>query len=235
MNYNINEINMYLENFRPCDGTFTEDDVDDFVCSIDINKVPSFDWSTGATKLVIIPEERDYVIKIPFSGEYNHEYEEEEEGYGEFYCDNQYMDYTGAASEYGNDYCEAEEGYYQAALIDGWKDAFLPIEKIGEWHNYPIYIQPKAEMLGDELSQRKYSSEESRKEILSRREGEDKYIFYNLPITWMASMLETYGSFEKVKELEWYLEEQAISDLHCGNIGFYNGHAVIIDYGGWRG
>ena len=72
MDFDPNEITRYVESFHLnyWEG-FTESDVDDFVSSIDTKRVPEFDYDAGATKLVIMPENRDYVIKIPFSGLYN--------------------------------------------------------------------------------------------------------------------------------------------------------------------
>lgn len=35
---------------------------------------------------------------------------------------------------------------------------------------------------------------------------------------------------EKAKKINKWLDEQNIGDIHLGNVGFLNGHAVIIDF-----
>lgn len=111
MTYDINEIFNYTMSFQlNADEGFTEDDVDDFINSIDFNKVPEFDYEVGATKLVIIPYTRDYVIKIPFSGRYS--------------C-GEYIPFSMAEdNDWGDNYCEAERLLYEEAKEKGYAQFF---------------------------------------------------------------------------------------------------------------
>lgn len=219
MYYDIEEVKKFTENFglNEDDG-LTEDDVDFLIAEIDCSKVPSFDWDNGATKLVIMPENRDYVIKVPFNGAYDN---------GNFFS------FEGAESEYCDNYCEAENRLYQQALTEGFEEMFLPNEYIWTVDSIPIYVQQKVEVLDKEDSeQEKYSSKKSKEKIMeARKEGER---FLNLPTSWVASCLDILGSMEEVRRFLKFLRETEISfDLHCSNVGYYNGHAIILDYGGY--
>lgn len=230
MYYNIDEIQEYVKHFHLNENCgFTEEDVDDFIASIDYDKVPRFDWDSGATKLVIIPEDRDYVIKIPFNGQYiwnsdndeDGEYREEEYVFRSFY---------GALGNYGEDYCYAETIIYEKAEIEHFERAFLPTIKVLEVKHYPIYVQPKAEMFGfDNDQQRTYSSKESKERV---RKPDIKS---SLPIPWLASCLESFdNNVDTLKQfLDFIRKEEVTQDLHQSNIGYYQGRAVIVDYGGY--
>ena len=220
MNYNIDEIKLYMENFGVNDdGFFTADDVDFFICEIS-KYAPSFDWDTGATKLVIMPENRDYVIKIPFNGEW--------------VC-GECRHFYNADSEFGDNYCEDEITKYAEAVDAGFAEMFLPIECVMEIDSIPIYVQQKAEMLdcdGD-MEQKEYSSKASRDKIVEKY-NEGKRYLSRLPLSWIASCLDVLGSIERVEEFMKFLDEFSISyDLHRANVGYYNHKAVIIDYGGY--
>lgn len=77
----------------------------------------------GATKLVIIPENTSFVIKIPFSSTITN---------------NQYEPII--------DYCDAEMRIYNKSKIEKCENFFLPLELIGKINGYPIYRQEKAEI-----------------------------------------------------------------------------------------
>ena len=218
MYYNKEEVERFVENFGLNeDDAFTEDDADFMIADITNFGIPNFDWDTGATKLVIMPEQREYVIKIPFNGYYDE---------GHFYH------FEGAESDYCDNYCEAENRLYMEATVDGFEELFLPNEYVCDVDCYPIYVQPKAEVLNKSESQEKYSSKESKEKILQRIK-EDRF-FTNLPASWLASCLDVLGSMEEVNKFLKFLDMTGISaDLHYGNLGYYHGHAVIIDYGGY--
>ena len=59
--------------------------------------------------------------------------------------------------------------------------------------------------------------------------------FYtNLPDDWIAAVTETLKDIKLVKEFIDMLQEYDITqDLHSGNIGYYNGKPVILDYAGF--
>lgn len=223
MDFDPNEITRYVESFHLnyWEG-FTESDVDDFVSSIDTKRVPEFDYDAGATKLVIMPEDRDYVIKIPFSGLYNE--------WGD------YIPFNGAEDDgYGDDYCEAEQLYYNEARKAGYGKFFMKVFCVGSSCSYPIYVQEKV----DEFCrytciahQKKHTSDESLKTVVSNH-LDDKM---QLPKIWLASCLTAFeGDEQKLTDFIKFLDDTGIkTDLHAGNLGYFKGHPVIIDYGGYH-
>ena len=235
MKYDIEEIKRFVENFSLNeDGAFTEEDVDNFISSIDVNKVPDFDFDSGATKLVIIPEDRDYVIKIPFNGYYmEDDYEEEGEEYNKYF-----WEFEGAEGKDHSNYCEAERFLYEKAKKEGFEGMFLPIELLHIIDDYPIYIQQKA-IPNSELSSATttfFSSKESKNIIEGKKVKENcENCLYKFPLNWLASSMEVLGSYNKLYNFGMFLQSTGISgDLHNANIGYCNESAVIIDYGGYH-
>lgn len=208
------------------EGLFTYREAENYIYELEDNfGYDEFYHETGATKLVIIPTKEDYVIKVAFNGTYN-DYEEEDEGHP-FY---------GAESPRMDDYCDAEMCFYELAKERGFEKMFLPLEYFGERDCIHIYLQPKCERLEmDDRKQVDYSSKGSREKILKDRKDGKRYLRDKFPVSWTASCLDTLGSVERLQEFETFLTSTGIiSDLHRGNIGYYDGHAVIMDYGGYN-
>lgn len=222
MDINFNEIELYLKNFNP--EHFTEEDVDNFICGMS-KDVPDFNWEYGATKCVIIPENRDYVIKIPFDGEldFNDEFEEEERDDGYF----RYF-YEGGGED-GWDYCQLEQEYFYEYLEESeFRDFFLVPETVNVKKDWPVYIQEKA-IPYQEASGPVYKSTDSLYEV--RTSGISSYT--RIPDLWLAVCLENLNNdIEKLREFLNFLQDN-FSDLHEGNIGYRNGHAIVLDYGGF--
>ena len=87
----------------------------------------------GASKIVMIPMDKDYVIKIPFYGQ-----EDEDEA----------IPFMGAVSpaidtNESNDYCALEEVIYNEAVEWGIEDFFVPTVFIGDVLGVPIYVQTR--------------------------------------------------------------------------------------------
>lgn len=223
MNFNPNEIARYVESFHlNYNNAFTESDVDDFICSIDTKRVPEFDYEAGATKLVIMPEDRDYVIKIPFTG-----------------CYDEWGDYTpfyGAEDAgFGADYCEAEQIYYSEARRAGYEKFFMKVYCVHSVERYPIYVQEKVDEFCRYTSyanQKKYISNESLKTVASN----NLEVKTQLPKYWLASCLTVLnGDEERLMGFVEFLEKTGIkTDLHGGNLGYFKGRPVIVDYGGYH-
>ena len=131
-----------------------------------------WDYASGATKLVLIFKELDYVIKIPFQGYY--EYRESHwttpsanyynaqdlaEGYyscnsadirarGGVYHDesDEFYEFCGCHnSKNGWDYCLAEAEIYSQGVADNFGSMFAATILLGEVQGYPIYRQEKCE------------------------------------------------------------------------------------------
>ena len=214
MTYNVNEIQNLLSFFNP--EHFTDNDTYQLTDEISMRDcAPEFSWESGATKFVIIPENCDYVIKIPFNGQVD-EYEEEPEF--------QYFYNGGGEEEW--DYCDLEVAYYEGIIKEhGFQQFFLPLEQV-YGTNWPVYVQQKAEVF-------EYSKTRSSAESLERVKSEVKQST-SLPDEWLAVCLDNLnGDMDRLNKLVFFLREN-FYDLHCGNIGYLNGQAVIIDYAGYN-
>ena len=213
MNYNINDILPYVENYE-FDEYFTSREEDFLISSIDCDEL-SFDWEDGASKLVIIPEDKDYVIKIPFNA-----------GYDTFLCE--YYDYS-------YNYCEEECNLYEKISFEEnplFTQFFRPLTKVKEFEDWDVYIQPKCQIYNnlEEEDRSKSYSKDSMMKVKSKKLRH----YTNLPEDWLAAVTEVLKDVQLVREFILFLEEYDITqDLHSGNIGYYNNKPVILDYAGF--
>lgn len=223
------EVYPWVENFEFNDeGFFTEQEVDYFIHNI--NKTfDDFTFETGATKCVIVPYHCDYVIKIPFNGMVSScstcsVYSS--------HCtlwDCPVRNFTQAGGKSEDDYCAYEIEILNKVSKEYplFTNFFLPTIEILKIDNYPIYVQPKAEMYD-------YNNIKiSEKSLNSVKESRN---FISAPIDWLAKCLEDLnGDITLYKNFITMLKETKVDkDLHAGNVGLYNNHAVIVDYGGFR-
>lgn len=175
----------------------------------------SWDYEVGATKLVLIAEELDYVIKIPFNGANNWAV-----GFQDFY----------GLPEGVYDYCQYEQELYDKAFFAGVREMFLPLIFVDRIKTIPVYIQEKVSCF---YAPRTYSknSEEYLKEKLKRNEG---YLSHKIPFNWIAQVMDFLGSVEKFENFMNFIKKEHIDlDLHVNNVGFINGRPIILDYGGY--
>ena len=200
-------------------GTFDENDEADFYPAVvqpfsEKYKKP-FDYATGATKGVLIFEQLEFVIKIPFC--------RNSEDYDDYYeCCNYF---TGADTDNGWDYCEAEADKYQRAEEEGVSMCFAKTEKIGEIGGYPIYMQELASIYKNVDYQSSHTEEDSR-QVNSICDSNNFYIFN---IEWLSDAFHFYGEkiFHKLLE---FIRTVGINDLHDGNIGYIENRPVLVDY-----
>ncbi len=217
-----NEIKFFLNEITlNKDSVFSSDDADDFLNEFG-NTLPFFyDYAYGETRLVIIPKDKKYVIKIPFNYTYD--------GYK---FENR-LSITGMT----DNYCEVEEELYKIAEQHHYEFMFMPLYQVS-FSPYPVYIQEKAEILADlkefEDFKNTYASKKSLEEIKSLPK-KNIFILSNLDRTWRASCLDTLGSFEEYQKFYVFLQDTGISsDLHEFNIGYFHGKPVIIDYASYN-
>ncbi len=214
MDYNVNNFKEFFnKKFVSCH--FTSSDVDDLVCEIEKN-FPKFNFTfeEGATKCVIIPKETDYVIKIPFDGEYRNNEEEEEE----FYM------FTGGGQE-GWDYCDQECAFYEDIIKDSGFEKFFLSNNVLSF-DWPMYTQQKAEVYVDSYRKTSNKSKQMVKEM-------KRSIWTNLPNIWLELCLENFNfDVNKLKNFICFLDDN-FSDLHRSNIGYVGNQAVVIDYAGY--
>lgn len=183
---------------------------EDFFCSVlegeDFPLAEEINFGTGATKLVLW-EDRDYVVKIPFFYDYDGEDALEE------------------------DYCAIEERNSKRAEKAGL-DCFAPVRYIGTIEGHRCYAQPYIGLRKD-ISKELVSSITSAHCQYLERMNESRT---TLRITdeLMAQLIVSYGEDGAEKIIE-FCEENEINDLHNGNWGMVDGKPVFFDYSGYHG
>ena len=222
MDYSIETFKRFFnEKFVP--EHFTSNDVDDLIYEIE-QVFPKFDFTfeTGATKCVIIPAKYDYVIKIPFDGEYKDRYIKNDDGEEEE--EEEFIMFTGGGQE-GWDYCDQECVYYEDIIKGSGYEKFFLSNKVLSF-DWPIYTQSKAEIYVDAHRDTSKKSKELVKEMR-------KSIWTHLPNPWLELCLENFNyDVDKLKNFICFLDDN-FSDLHKSNIGYLDNQAVIIDYAGY--
>ena len=181
-----------------------------------------FKMGAGASKLVLIPLEGDYVYKIPLS------YSEEGILFEEL-------------NEYGyHDFCEVEVDRCLEIKHAGFGDFIAKEEYVDFINGLSIYKMEKAVPF-DEI--RKYLSNSSvglsnnydpiYKRLNSSSYSESVANVTSIPIEWMNILVERQGLLRTTDFFNYLIENGWDDDLHSGNIGFINNNPVLIDYSGY--
>lgn len=182
----------------------------------------SYTVTSGCTKIVIIPDEYDWVLKIPFQGTFE-DFEINDEDRAINYYVSEQPDILQLEIE---DYENSDECV---------KDFLLPIKKIGEYRGIPLYIQKKAKRFYEHTEFFKYekiSKEEEKsinRSVKSWLEQRKKpFLPYN-PF-FVNDIINYYGENKASRIIEysdWF-------DMHEGNYGYLeNGRPIVFDYGGY--
>lgn len=180
-----------------------------------------YNTDCGASKGVIIPENKSYVIKIPFIRN------EELDG----------NDFTGywrdEEADPTWDYCEREETLFYKAKDLQLDDFFCEINCLGFLYGWPIYIQKKAIPFRKKKDKKNYTQEETNNfsSILSNTV---KTSYYPLNIGWAFEAYCYYGKPKFIKLIDFLQKNDVLDDLHIGNIGYYiNNAPCIFDFSGY--
>ncbi len=172
-------------------------------------------FACGASKIVIIDEESDWVTKISFD------------------CSAELDD------DMELDYCKRELYNYKAACEKGLDKFFAEIHKVGEVNGIDVYLQEKVRVdegveeevdeifrqyvyAGDENYYDEFEDEDERRAIL-----EDG-------VSDMDAGEKIEAIFGFNEELINFVEDYDINDLHSGNYGYRGGELVIIDFSGYN-
>jgi len=166
----------------------------------------------GASKFVVIPAEGDYVIKIPFTGEFNWNDSTEQ------------LDFC----PFMNDYCEIERNRYEELKSQDIGVFFAETRLLGSTkYGKKIYVQEKIKETFYDSAKRSFSKDSY--DIVQDIHSKTNRLFLPFDDEWIAIAIDYYG--EKVtKKLLDYAEEN-IYDLHHNNYGYrYDGSPVIHDF-----
>lgn len=213
-------INYYYEN--DTDKVFTFTSQDNSILRkhlVNIDTLGDFYLDNGASKCVIIPSVTDYVIKLPYTGNFFESEDEEEEDYYQYFTE---------AVDGGNgwNYCEVEYHHYIVAKAAGMDKYLAPTIRIGYMANsgFPVYIQPKCKIFT--FTNTEHSPEERKN---TKENLQSKGVKYDLPIDWLIDFQNIYGEKELINFLI-FLENEEWRDLRGDNVGYLNGKPVLVDY-----
>lgn len=178
----------------------------------------------GATKLVLMPREFEFVVKIPFFGEDWDETNEE------------YIQFSGADEPEGWNYCEVESILYSKAEAEEVDKYFLETRCIGFVKGYPIYAQELASTLYEIKEDSSFNNSEKteikkgKAKVRSFCRRRNTHCFN---VTWVKDFIDFYGE-EAWCKLDQFIYNYKVCDLHTSNIGYNTmGAPVIMDYAGY--
>ena len=200
------------------DSDLSEDDFYDKIIS-HLPKDISYKYDNGVTKVVIIFPGADYVIKIPFTGEWGYD-DDDNAIFFEFKSGSECVPW---------DYCQGEVEKYELAENEEIEQFFAKTECIGHLHGHPIYIQERAEILG-KIDGHQYPLEKRTPiKTKCREQG-----FRCFDANWAVDLFEYCEGEEGTFNAVMHFATQYLSDLHCDNIGYINGRPVLVDYAGYN-
>lgn len=217
---NIKDITNIFNNCHFKKISLTEDNFEsDIIPYINLN---NFEYRYGATKMVIIPSNLPFVIKIPFTGlcEYN-----------------KFRLFSHGGGKEKWNYCELENELYNHIKKNHFEHVFLNNVKIGEKEGIPIYIQRKIDYTIREFNKKSKMTDEEiaeEGERISDSLKSNRYYYIGTQSLWFKSLIKKYGIKYTESFLKFIRDDFHISDLHNENLGFINGDPVIIDYAGFE-
>lgn len=196
---------------------YDHDEVEDIIA----DQLPSCvkaNVESGISKIVIVPQNLPFVIKIPFNGQFL--WDDEDEEY--------FSPYYNARPDGSYDYCARELALIERAEYFGWGFMVPHAEYLTHVCGRPVYIQEKVR-----CGAHGQTSENS----LKCAQQMDMYYKYG-PVEWRAAVIEKYGEPIWHSFVDWCnsaTEDYSIlDDLHCANVGIaYDGRPVILDVGGF--
>ena len=177
--------------------------------------------SCGVSKLVIVIEDLPFVIKIPFNGRWEMDWENEDKWY--------FNPFYSACDECCDDYCLDE--LEKTLSIQETKFAhFVPdMVDIGIFCGHAVYIQEKVKPLCD--CSRLKTSERS----LQQAKLQTTTTLFRTD--WIARVYDLYGqdTLDEFVEFLKTWEPEVLSDMHTGNYGItLDGAPVLFDLAGFR-
>ena len=202
-------------------------------------------YDNGLSRLVIIPKEENYVLKINLS-HYTSDEEDavdmaEVEEADQKYYDTWYDDYEDKVygvyiNELGEDYSDTEVTIYEEAEEAGIGKFFAKEWYVGEICGHSCYAQEKAETYENSNEKVDFSFSKINVVELSKsiKKVGEKYDYFDHGI-WL--LFADYYGIEEYTKLVDFIIERGIGDLHNGNVGFKFGTniPVLIDYADFNG
>lgn len=168
--------------------------------------------TNGLTKAVLVFDELDWVVKIPF-----------------------HVDYSRSDGGSITDYCERERFIYEQAKERGVAELFAESYFLMDFCGRPIYIMKKVEDNKEKVStdlHDKVFSEGYDEEDFEYMEPED--FEYIEPEEQVEELFYHYYEDNLLREYFAFCEDYGVNDIHTGNIGYdENDKPVVFDYSGY--
>ena len=169
--------------------------------------------------MVIVVDSLPFVIKIPFNGRWEEDWNEEDELY--------FYEFENACDDDCTDYC-LDELEKTASIQEEGYGYFVPdMMGIGRFCGREIYIQEKVKPLCE--CSRLQTTEDSLNKAQRQRN-----VFRN---DWIARVFDLYGenTWNEFLEFVRTWEPEVLSDMHSGNYGVtLDGAPVLFDLAGFR-
>lgn len=237
MNYTKEEVLNLVKKVLPSDLTglyigynnYEYDEPEEIISNLKthsyIESINGVDVFNGITKVVLVPSNKDYVIKMNVSGVYCKNEDEDE-----------YADLILIKERCNNiDILEMENELYEKSS-ERVRKILLPNIYIGTYLGIKIYIQEKIESTYYELYACGFGSPtisaESKEKIRKITGGRPSRGVFGE--AFLERLFEQYD-FETVKSMIKEIWENEIGmDMHSKNYGFMrNGRCVVFDFGGY--
>lgn len=177
---------------------------------------------TGVSKVVIIPHDSSYVLKIPYRGA-----RDGEDYYDFHYAGNKIRDW---------DYCETEAEIYDAFKAEGLECFLAKTVRYGEdATGYPLYIQEKCITSYDyEDPDSNYTYDDTERKAFRSMFACGIAVANN---TWNMKAIMYYGVEKYIRFMQLCLDRfpDVLDDLHSENYGYRtDGSPVLIDFSSWN-
>ena len=182
----------------------------------------------GLTKMVIVFQDCDDVLKVPFNGYFTPNWDQENDDEPDMFFD----EFENACNEDATDYCMDEWLKYLSMKEAGFAQFAAPVDFLWRDRNgRAFYKQVKCKM-------RDYPtvSEDSRNQA---KHLEMRYDCAQ-SVMWMAAIIEHQGLVAWKKFVDWADEncedrdDNITADLHGDNCGYMGDVPVIVDLSGYR-
>ena len=168
--------------------------------------IHNLDFDSGETRLVLIHDKWDEVIKIPF-------------------FDN-----------VSTDYCQIELENYNHAVVAGIERIFLPIRLVRTLDNgLPIYAQKKytcSESMVYHTHPYLVRDRNQPNTKLTHKGLRAMHDSYRIHEQWWNRAWQIYGK-QFMRILEDFTNDHDIGDLHGNNLGYLGKFPIILDYAGY--
>lgn len=228
----------------------TEEDYIDKIIPYLEQECNDFEWSydAGISKFVIIIRGEDQVIKVPFhqlfeaedydadlsyynSGEAPEDMEEpkEENYYHSFYeaCNIKLINEDDLLEFKGDDYCEVECALYLKADEENLGQYFASETWVADAGDTCIYLQQRVTPFEAQYDN-PWRNRTMEQNMATKRHCE-KLGVRCFNAVWIEDFFDAYGD-QEFQRLGKFLEHYGIYDFHDGNLGYYNGLPILLDY-----